>query len=114
MEAVAELIRRPRLPVARLERRQPPLGGVGGLRRHLLGCRPRRRVHRRRRHGRPRPGEGLHGRPARVGHHPHPDRVPWILGTCISAKKKKKLPHFILFLAEGLGFVMGLLPLVHR
>jgi hypothetical protein len=31
-----------------------------------------------------------------------------------SLQKKKKLPHFILFLAEGLGFVMGLLPLVHR
>jgi hypothetical protein len=32
----------------------------------------------------------------------------------LASLQKKKLPHFILFLAEGLGFVMGLLPLVHR
>uniref|UniRef100_A0A804MYE2 DUF4005 domain-containing protein n=1 Tax=Zea mays TaxID=4577 RepID=A0A804MYE2_MAIZE len=82
VEAVADLLRRPGLHVARLQRRQPALGGVGGLGRRVLGGRrPRRPVHGRRRHRRPRPGQGLHGRPPGVGRHPRPDRVPRVLGS---------------------------------
>jgi hypothetical protein len=42
-----------------------------------------------------------------VGRHPHPDCLPRILGTCISAT----LIEFILLLAKRLEFAMSLLPL---
>lgn len=93
VEAVEELLRRPRLAMAGLEggrrrRRPPPLRVVGRLRRRLL--RRRRPLHRRRRHRRPRTGQGLHGRPPRVGRHPRPDRLPRLPGKTSPRRRPRR------------------------